>query len=326
VNEFELIERFFARPPRAASVRLGVGDDAALLVPTPGCELAASVDMLVGGRHFLADTDPEKLGRKTLAVNLSDMAAMGATPKWALLAVALPDNDSAWLASFARGLYAVADEHGVELVGGDTTQGPLNLCVTILGEVPAGQALTRAGARAGDDIYVSGTLGDAALALAATAGRTSLATAVAATCRERLDNPTPRVALGAALRGIASAAIDVSDGLTGDLGHILERSGVGATIELAAIPRSEALAAKLAGSDRALALRCLLAGGDDYELCFTAPPSARERIATIARTCALPLARIGVIGGGAGLVVRDERGEPLSALPQAYDHFAAASR
>ncbi len=323
MNEFELIERFFTRTPRAASVRLGVGDDAALLAPTPGWELAASVDMLVGGRHFLADTDPAKLGRKALAVNLSDMAAMGATPKWALLAVALPESDSAWLARFAGGFFALADEHGVELVGGDTTKGPLNLCVTILGEVPAGQALTRGGAQPGDDIYVSGSLGDAALALAAMSGRTPLAPAVAATCRERLENPAPRVALGEALRGVASAAIDVSDGLTGDLGHILERSRVGATIELAAIPRSQALAAKLAGSERALALQCLLAGGDDYELCFTAPASARERMATIAGTCALSLTRIGVVTGGATpLVVRDERGDLLPALPQAFDHFA----
>jgi thiamine-monophosphate kinase len=322
MNEFELIARFFTRAPRAASVRLGVGDDAALLAPTPGWELAASVDMLVGGRHFLADTDPGKLGRKALAVNLSDMAAMGATPKWALLAVALPESDSAWLARFAGGFFALADEHGVELVGGDTTQGPLNLCVTILGEVPAGQALTRGGAQPGDDIYVSGSLGDAAVALAAMSGRTSLAPAIAAACRERLENPAPRVALGEALRGVASAAIDVSDGLTGDLGHILERSRVSASIELAAIPRSEALAAKLAGSERALALQCLLAGGDDYELCFTVPASARERLATLARTCALPLTRIGVVTGGSALVVRDERGDPLPALPRAFDHFA----
>lgn len=325
MNEFELIERFFTREPTSASVRLGVGDDAALLAPTPGCELAVSVDMLVGGRHFSRDTDPERLGRKALAVNLSDMAAMGATPKWAVLAVALPETDRAWLSAFARGFYAIAEAYGVDLVGGDTTKGPLNLCVTILGEVPAGQALTRAGARPGDDIYVSGTLGDAALALEAMSGRTVVAAAHAVACRERLENPTPRVPLGEALRGSASAAIDVSDGLTGDLGHILERSRVGATIELAAIPRHEALGAKLAGPERSVALRCLLAGGDDYELCFTAAPSAQERIAAIARTCALTVTRIGVVTEGGGLVVRDEWGAPLPSLPPAYDHFAGGA-
>jgi len=322
VNEFELIARFFSRPPRAASVHLGVGDDAALLAPTAGCELAVSVDMLVGGRHFFADVDPEKLGRKTLAVNLSDMAAMGATPKWALLAGALPDDDAAWLAAFARGFYAEADAYAVDLVGGDTTRGPLNLCVTILGEVPAGHALTRAGAAPGDDVYVSGILGDAALAVAAMSGRTGLDDAPLAAARARLETPVPRVELGIALRGVATAAIDVSDGLVGDLGHILERSHVGATVDLAAVPRSPALARKLDGPERLLALDCILAGGDDYELCFTAPPSLAARVAAIAGTVALPLARIGTITTGSALVVRDEAGVPLASLPRAYDHFA----
>jgi thiamine-monophosphate kinase len=322
VNEFELIARFFSRPPRAGSVHLAGGDDAALLAPAPGCELAVSVDMLVGGRHFLADTDPERLGHKTLAVNLSDMAAMGATPKWALLAGALPDADPAWLAAFARGFYALADAHAVDLVGGDTTRGPLNLCVTIMGEVPAGQALLRSGARPGDDVYVSGALGDAALALAARAGRVRLDAEALAVALARLEMPLPRIALGLALRGVATAAIDVSDGLVGDLAHILERSAAGATIELAAIPRSPALARLAGGEDRALALECLLAGGDDYELCFTAPRAAAGRIAAIAESTAVPLARIGVITEGPGLVVRDERGVPLSVLPRAFDHFA----
>jgi thiamine-monophosphate kinase len=322
VNEFELIARFFSRPPRAGSVHLGVGDDAALLAPTAGCELAVSVDMLVGGRHFLADTDPERLGHKALAVNLSDMAAMGATPRWALLAGALPDADPAWLAAFARGFYALADAHGVDLVGGDTTRGPLNLCVTIMGEVPAGQALLRSGARPGDDVYVSGTLGDAALAVAVMNGRTRLDGEALAAARARLEMPWPRVALGLALRGVATAAIDVSDGLVGDLAHILERSAVGATVDLAAIPRSPALARLAGGDDRALALECLLAGGDDYELCFTAPRALADRVATIAASTALPLARIGAITAGPGLVVRDERGVPLPAVPRAYDHFA----
>jgi thiamine-monophosphate kinase len=325
VNEFELIDRFFSRPARAASVRLGVGDDAALLAPSPGCELVAAVDMLVGGRHFVADADPAGLGHKALAVNLSDMAAMGAAPKWALLALALPENDPAWLAAFAGGLYALADAHGVELVGGDTTRGPLNFCVTILGEVPAGTALTRAGARPGDDVYVSGTLGDAALAVEAMAGRIALDPAALAACRERLDRPSPRVALGVALRGVASAAIDVSDGLVGDLGHILERSQAGARVDLEKLPRSPALAAALGGPSRGTALRCLLAGGDDYELCFTAPNAQRARVEAIARDLALPIARIGKITAATGLVVRDAAGTPLPALPAAYDHFAASA-
>lgn len=322
MNEFELIERYFSRPPRSTSVALSVGDDAALLVPSPGCELAVSVDMLVEGRHFFADVDPEALGHKTLAVNLSDMAAMGATPRWALLAGALPDNDPAWLEAFARGFHALADAYGVDLVGGDTTRGPRNLCVTILGEVPAGKALRRDSARPGDEIYVSGSLGDAALAVAALDGRIVLDAAALRTARARLDMPQPRIALGIALRDIASAAIDISDGFTGDLGHVLERSHVGAVVELGAIPHSRALAAKLAGSERAIALECLLAGGDDYELLFAAPPTLAPRIADIARNLALPLTRIGSITDTAGLVVNDERGKPLPSLPRAYDHFA----
>jgi thiamine-monophosphate kinase len=321
VNEFELIARFFTRAPKSASVALGVGDDAALLVPTPGHQLVASVDMLVGGRHFFADVDPESLGHKTLAVNLSDIAAMGATPRWALLAGALPDADPGWLAAFARGFYALADRHGVDLVGGDTTRGPLNLCVTILGEVPAGQAVTRAGARAGDAVYVSGELGDAALAVAALAGRTTLDPAALAACRARLERPVPRIALGERLRGVATAMLDVSDGLTGDLGHVLDASHVGAVIELAAIPRSAAIEARIKGPERALALACLLAGGDDYELCFTAPSSAAARIGAIAAGLGVPLTRIGVIVAAGGLVVRDEYGAALPALPHAFDHF-----
>jgi len=323
VNEFELIGRFFARPPRSATVALGVGDDAALLVPTPGCELVVSVDMLVEGRHFLVGADPESLGQKTLAVNLSDIAAMGATPRWALLAGALPDSDPGWLDAFARGFHAHADAHGIDLVGGDTTRGPRTLCVTILGEVPVGKALRRDGARQGDDVYVSGSLGDAALAVAVQDGRTSLAADALAAARTRLERPEPRIALGLALRGVASAAIDVSDGLTGDLGHVLARSHVGAVIELGAIPHSRALAAKLATSERGLALDCLLAGGDDYELLFAASPAVAPRIAAIARELALPLTRIGSITSMAGLVVNDERGQPLPILPRAYDHFAS---
>jgi len=322
VNEFEAIARFFSRPPRAASVHRGVGDDAALLAPSPGCELAVSVDMLVAGRHFLADVDPEKLGHKTLAVNLSDLAAMGATPRWALLAGALPELDANWLGAFARGFYALADRHDVDLVGGDTTRGPLNLCVTILGEVPTGLALARAGAKPGDDVYVSGVLGDAALALAAIAGRVALDSDALGAAREKLEVPEPRIALGIALRGVASAAIDVSDGLTGDLGHILEQSAVGAEIDLTAVPRSRALARSLAAAERSIALDCLLGGGDDYELCFTAPREAAARVAQIAVATGVALTRIGTVTAAPGLTVRDERGVPLPALPKAFDHFA----
>ncbi len=323
MNEFELITRFFSHPARSPSVLLGVGDDAALLAPSSGYEIVVSVDMLVEGRHFLVGADPEKLGHKTLAVNLSDIAAMGATPRWALLAGALPDADPAWLTAFARGFHAEAERFGVDLVGGDTTRGPRNLCVTILGEVPAGQALTRAGARAADDVYVSGPLGAAALAVTAMRGGATLAVDALAACRARLDTPVPRVALGVALRGVASAAIDLSDGLTGDLGHILERSAVGADVDLAAMPCSPTLAAMLAGPQRATGLACLLAGGDDYELCFTAPPAAATRVEAIAAEVGLPLTRIGSITPNGGLVVRDEHGVPIPALPRAFEHFVA---
>lgn len=323
VDEFALIERHFRRAPRDPAVRVGIGDDGAVIAPTPGAELVLSVDMLVEGRHFFAGTDPARLGHKTLAVNLSDLAAMGATPRFALLAGALPDADDVWLAAFMTGFRALAERFGVELIGGDTTRGPRNLCVTIVGEVSAGTALTRAGARDGDDIHVSGTLGDAALALAAMEGRIELDAASFAQARDRLEIPEPRVALGDQLRGVASAALDVSDGLVGDLGHMMARSNVGAVVDLALVPRSPALASKLAGAQRELALACLLAGGDDYELCFCAPPAARGRIDAIASSLGLSLARIGAITTDGGLVVRDERGAPLPALPRAFDHFAA---
>ncbi|MEO5700822.1 MAG: thiamine-phosphate kinase [Casimicrobiaceae bacterium] len=322
MNEFQLIERFFARPPRSASVRLGVGDDAALLTPAPGCELAVSVDMLVAGRHFYADVDPAALGHKTLAVNLSDLAAMGATPRWALLAGALPHVDEGWLAAFARGFLDLADAHKVDLVGGDTTRGPLNLCVTIIGEVPTGQALRRDGAQVGDDLYVSGSLGDAALAVAARDGRIALPPATLAACRVRLDSPQPRIVLGTQLRTVASSAIDLSDGLTGDLGHILSRSEVGAEVDLARLPMSPALTALLKGATRPVGIACLLAGGDDYELCFTAAVAHRVAVGRAARAAHIRVTRIGSITATRGLVVRDERGAHLATLPGAYDHFA----
>ena len=323
LGEFELIDRYFRRPAADASVSIGVGDDAAVVRVAPGHELVLAVDMMVESRHFLSDADPETLGHKILAVNLSDIAAMGARPRWALLAGALPDGDPRWLEAFSRGLFALARVHEVSLIGGDTTRGPRNLCVTIAGEVPVGEAIRRCGAAPGDDVWVSGTLGDAMLALAALQGRTRVGEADLAGARRRLERPTPRVALGQALRGTANAMLDVSDGLLGDLSHILDASQAGATIELARVPRCAALDAKLQGSERELALACLLAGGDDYELCFAAPQAARARVEALASTGGVALTRIGAITSGAArLVVLDERGEALPVLPRAFDHFA----
>lgn len=316
VSEFDLIARYFDRPARSAV--LGVGDDAALIRPAAGMELAVSADMLVAGRHFLADADPAQLGHKALAVNLSDLAAMGATPRWALLSLALPAADEAWLAGLSQGFHALAERFDVDLVGGDTTRGPLNLSVTILGEVPAGHALRRDGARVGDDVWVSGELGGAALGLRHLLGEVALNEAEAAACLARLHVPEPRVALGFALGGVASSAIDVSDGLVADLGHILERSRVGAEIELAAVPADAALAARL----DAAALNCLLAGGDDYELCFTAAPDRRGAIQAAGATTGVPVSRIGRIVAVPGLSIRRPDGSLLDMEVAGYDHFA----
>ena len=321
MTEFELIARYFQRAPRNPDVRIGIGDDGAVIAPAPGLEYVLTVDMLVEGRHFAAGADPRALGHKTLAVNLSDLAAMGALPRFVLLAGALPSPDAEWIAAFMRGFDALAREYDVELVGGDTTRGPRTLCVTAIGELPAGTALTRGGASPGDLVYLSGQVGDAALALAVAAGRTGVDAPPRAALERRLKAPEPRGARGVALRGIASAALDVSDGLTGDLGHLLAASRVGATLDLAAIPCRDALRERLAGAERELALACVLAGGDDYELCFTAPPAMRERVDGIARALALPLTPIGTITVDATLAIRDERGDPLPALPRAFDHF-----
>jgi len=281
-----------------------------------------SVDMLLAGRHFFPDADPEALGHKTLAVNLSDMAAMGATPRWALLAAALPDARPEWLAAFARGFFALADVGGVELVGGDTTRGPLTLCVTIMGEVPVGSALTRSGAKPGDAVWVSGPLGDAALALAHRSGAVELSSSELASCERALERPNARVALGERLRGIATAAIDLSDGLTGDLGHVAHASRVGASVRLAAIPRSAAMDALLRGPHREAALRCLLAGGDDYELCFTAPADRSAAVEAIGRELGLELVCIGAVTEETTLAIHDETGRRLERVPRAFDHFA----
>ncbi|MBV8380460.1 MAG: thiamine-phosphate kinase [Paucibacter sp.] len=321
MGEFDLISRFFERPAQAAHVSagvdLGIGDDCAVLQPQAGHQWLVSSDMLVEGRHFLSTVDPARLGHKALAVNLSDLAACGATPRAFTLALALPRADASWLEGFARGLFALADEHGIALVGGDTTQGPLNLCITVMGEVPQGQALLRSGARAGDDVYVSGTPGDARLALEVFRGTLSLSGEEFETVRRAMECPTPRVALGIALRGIATSAIDVSDGLIGDLGHVLRRSRVGATLDADALPASAVLAAQPAERRREMGL----AGGDDYELVFTAPPAARERVAQAAAASGTRVTRIGAIEAETGLRLVDAAGAPLGVRYASFDHF-----
>lgn len=322
MSEFDLIQRYFTRATPGAV--LGVGDDAALLSVGDGMQLAVSTDMLVSGTHFFSDADPLLLGHKTLAVNLSDMAAMGAAPRWATLALSLPSAKEDWLEKFTRGFFTLAQQYGVELVGGDTTRGPLNLSVTIMGEVPAGAALRRDGAQAGDDIWMSGMLGEAALALAHLQEHIVLLQEVFAACSVRLHQPQPRVALGLALRGIANSAIDISDGLLADLGHILERSRVAAEIEFDALPRPHflrSLCLPNSGEEK-IVQRCVLAGGDDYELCFTAPEVRRAEIEKIATVLALPLTRIGKIVQGGGCTVYAADGNKMQIKEPGYDHFA----
>jgi len=314
LSEFELIRRFFTYPARHAV--LGVGDDAAIVRARPGFELVITTDMLVAGRHFHQGADPERLGHKALAVNLSDIAAMGATPRWATLALALPQADARWLTAFSRGFMRLARRYGVDLVGGDTTRGPLNICVQVVGEVPRGRALRRDGARAGDDVWVSGTLGDAALALAA--GRLGLAPRDRRALRLKLDVPAPRVGLGIALRGIARSAIDVSDGLVADLGHICERSGVAAVVDFVRIPASATLKQHL---HRAAARLAVLGGGDDYELCFTVPPHKPTALENVKHL--FPgLTEIGIIQAGASLHIVDAAGKPYVPKTAGHDHFA----
>ncbi len=320
--EFDLIARHFTRPTPGAV--LGVGDDCALLAPTPGMQLAVTSDMLLEGRHFSPQDGPAGLGHKALAVNLSDLAAMGAQPRWATLAIALPAADDAWLAAFARGLYRIADQYGIEVVGGDTTRGPLTISITAIGEVPPGAALRRDGAKPGDDVWVSGTLGSAALALAYRQGRLFMEQIDAARVLPALYLPTPRVELGIALRGIASSAIDISDGLLADLGHILERSQAGATpigarLEFAALPTLPVAQAYL---HEAVARDCVLAGGDDYELCFTAPAERRDAVEAAAQTAGVAVTRVGRITATPGLVVSGADGQPLPLEKTGYDHFA----
>ncbi len=318
VGEFDLIARYFTRPVRRAV--LGVGDDCALLAALPaGQQLAVSSDMLVEGRHFLSTVAPHRLGHKALAVNLSDLAACGAEPLAFTLALAMPRVDETFLEGFAGGLFALADEQGIELVGGDTTAGPLNICITVFGAVPIGQALLRSGARAGDQLWVSGTLGDARLALEAFRGSVSLPGAAFDAVRLRMECPTPRVALGRALRGVATGAIDLSDGLVGDLGHVLARSGVGATLDADALPRS----AVLGSLPRALQHECTLAGGDDYELLFSAPPAHERAVIAAAAQAGVAVTKIGFVEATPGLRIVDGRGAALEQRFPAFDHFCS---
>ena len=316
VSEFELIRRFFTRV--TPGTLLGVGDDAALLHVSRGMELAVSTDMFVSGTHFFPDTDPFFLGYKALAVNLSDMAAMAAQPRWATLALSLPEVNEVWLKKFSAGLFALADEHHVELIGGDTTRGSLNLCITIMGEVPHGAALRRSGAQVGDDVWVSGVLGDAALALAHMQGHMQLAAKDFAACALALHQPKPRVALGLALRGVAHSAIDISDGLLADLGHILDCSNVGAEIAFDALPISCALQLYL---EQPLGKHCLLVGGDDYELCFTVSVTHRSEVEKIATNLGLLLTRIGTITAEKKCTVRAVDGSIINMEESGYDHF-----
>jgi thiamine-monophosphate kinase len=316
-SEFELIRRYFTRPARTAA--LGVGDDCALVRAPTGLVVAVTTDMLVEGTHFLPGADARRLGHKSLAVNLSDLAAMGADPRWFLLALSLPDADEAWLAGFAEGMFALADAHAIELVGGDTTRGPRTICITAIGTLPPGYALRRDTATEGEDLWLSGSTGDAALGLAYARGRVALDADARRHCLARLETPAPRVALGQKLRGLAGAAIDVSDGLLADLGHVVEQSKVGAEVDYESLPRSAALRSS---PDRALADECLLAGGDDYELLFTAPAARRAEVEAAGAAAGVAVTRIGrVVGGERGVLLLDGQRKPIDVARRGFDHF-----
>jgi thiamine-monophosphate kinase len=320
LSEFELIKRYFSAItlPRD-DVLLGIEDDCALLRVPNGMQLAVTMDTLVAGIHFFPDVDPEALGHKALAVNLSDLAAMGAEPAWVTLALTLPESDETWLAGFSRGFAALAQRHAVQLVGGDTTRGPLAITVQAHGLLPPGQGMRRAGARVGDLIYVTGSLGDAGLALRKR--RQGLPwEAVDSSLQQRLERPEPRVAAGLALRGIATAAIDISDGLLADLGHILEPSGVGAEIHLSRIPLSDEVKTAL-HEERDWSLP--LTTGDDYELCFTLPPGGEAEIEEVSDRLALPMTRIGVIEAKPGLRCLREDATLWEHAGNGYDHFSS---
>ncbi len=349
-SEFDLIRKYFRRPPARSDVRMAVGDDAALLRPPSGQELAITVDTLVEGVHFLPEADPVALGHKALAVNLSDLAAMGAEPAWVTLALTLPAVDEQWIAGFCAGFYALADRFGVDVVGGDTTRGPRSITVQAHGFVPTGAALLRGAARPGDAIYVTGTLGDAGLALLLASGRLGCESGIvdaadAAAVLERLDRPAPRVEAGIALRGVAHACIDVSDGLQADLSHILTESGVGATVDIDALPLSRPLRAITENPVLAAALvaaleeggevstlsaaapldlraRLALGSGDDYELCFTAPLSTAAAAEAALDACGCSWTRIGIVEVDSGLRCRFPDGRLYRPRRGGYEHFS----
>ena len=320
MGEFDLITRYFTRPAKRAV--LGVGDDCALWQIQPGMQLAVSTDMLVEGRHFLNTVPAKRLGHKALAVNLSDLAASGAKPVAFTLALAMPRIDETWLQGFSAGLLALADQHTCELVGGDTTQGPLTICITVMGEVPPGDALLRQGAQVGDDIYISGSVGDARLALEVMRGQLSLSASDFESCRQRMEQPQPRVSLGLALRGVANACIDVSDGLAGDLGHVLKASQVGAVLTTDWVQDSAAISVAMQSLPFARRLDMALAGGDDYELLFTVPPDLADSVQDAANDCDVSITCIGRITHGSGLQVLDAQGVPLSRRFTSFDHFS----
>ena len=320
LGEFDLIARFFTRPVPTGrdDIALAVGDDCALLESDAGEQWAVSTDTLVESVHFLPSVDPSALGHKALAVNLSDLAACGAEPRCFFVALALPKVDEAWLAAFSGGMFALADAYQCVLAGGDTTRSPQGviITVTVMGRVPRGQALLRSGARSGDDVWVSGTLGAAAFGLALRQSGTPVPAEVRVAI-ERLERPQPQVGLGLALRGVATAAIDISDGLLGDLGHIMERSAVGARVEWNRIPCSDALRGQAEADQR----RFALAGGDDYELLFTAPACRRGEVERVAAGAGVAVTCIGEVTSTGRLELVDADGRPMDTAPRAFDHF-----
>ena len=333
IGEFDLIQRFFKTQSdlmlanHPGSVKLGIGDDCALLKTTSAEEIAITSDMLVCGRHFFADTNPEWLGWKALAVNLSDLAAMGAKPEGFTLALALPESNPAWLEAFSKGLFSIANQYACPLIGGDTTAGPLNICITAFGSIPKDKAIYRSGALDGDDIWVSGFVGDARLALAALRHEIQLPGEDLASVEVRMHQPIPRINLGIALRDLANSALDISDGLLGDLKHILKQSNKDAEIYLDRLPKS----ATLCKQSPAIQNLYAASGGDDYELCFTAPIGKRDAIAKISADLDIPLTQIGSIKSmqhsGSAIHIIDSNGKELNAqaadlLLKSFDHFA----
>jgi thiamine-monophosphate kinase len=321
-GEFAFIDSLRARVRPGEGVVLGIGDDAAVLRSDPGSDWVVSTDTLVAGVHFPLDAAPADVGYKTAAVNLSDLAAMGATPRYCTLALTLPSMEPGYVEPLVSGLLALLDAHQVALVGGDTTRGPLALTLTAIGSVPTGSAMTRAGASAGDAVYVSGCLGDAAAALSLRGHKAGALDAERKLARtrlaQRLARPSPRLALGQALRGVASACIDVSDGIAADLGHICRASGLAAVLESEALPASRALLTWVEDAQQRLALQL---GGDDYELCFSVAPDSEHLLAAIAVKTHTPVTRIGTLGPGEGVHLMDGDGRVVAAPPRGYEHF-----